>query len=245
MSATTEPLPGGARPRRGPWTPAGVAFLAVSLAALAGGAFPERLIHPDLAGGWVRLPTLQMLLAAQAGFVMLFGPLLAGLRGPRRVGGYLLSGACEYACWTLAAVPLYLAGAWLSDADAADALRGVLYLLAVAAGAGGLGVWSLSGRPAVRTAVAFAAAIAAIALPIAFYVLADIPEPPRPVEWLFSAGPVTCAYAVAEPRQGRWLPAPLWAWALWPIVGFVSLCAYLALPAGKSPAEREHLRAAG
>ena len=62
------------------WHPAGAVFLAVSVAALAVGSLPESFLQPDFGGGFASPPALQVLLAAQAGLLMLICPLVLGRR---------------------------------------------------------------------------------------------------------------------------------------------------------------------
>ena len=217
--------PGGASPSAGShqlWRPAGVAFLGVSLAALAAGVFPELLLQPDRVRRFAHPPTLQVLLAAQAGFLMLLGPLVLARRRdrrswPSRLPTDLAAGAGEFLMLLIASAPLYWAAGWLSDATAVDVIRGVLYLTGVALAAWALSLWALKGG-AWSTAAALAGAIVAVGMPVSYYLLAELTELAVRPGWLWSAAPVTCAFSVAASRQAAWHPAPLWAWALWPIV---------------------------
>jgi hypothetical protein len=226
-------------------SPAGVAFLLVSLLALAGGLFLDRLLPPDAAAAWHSPPALQALLAAQAAFLLLFGPFMAGGSSvrrerparndsadapepagcPLRIGG---TWALQFLLLAVMSAPLYLAAAWFADATAQDALRGLLYLAGVAAAAWGLGLWARAGGLA-ATLVCLFVASAALAAPVALYFLAELAE--RSAGWLYLASPTTCALAVAASRQAAWLPQPLWAWAIWPAVGAALVFARLAVGA--------------
>ena len=244
MSASTEQgeraLPQG-RPVQF-WRPAGAVFLALSVGALAVGVFPELVLQPDYAGRFPHPPALQVLLAAQAGLLILFWPLVAARRrtlggGARRMLPGLATFAVEYLVVLAVSVPLYAIAAWFSDATAVDVLRGGLYLTAVAAGAWGLSLWILKGHPTTATAVTLASALAAVGLPMIYYLLAEVTELSAPPQWMVLTAPATCAYSVAASRAASWQPMPLWSWAFWPGVAAALAFARLLVrdrPAGNS-----------
>jgi len=204
------------------WRPAGVVFLVVSAAAVAAGAFPELLFPRHVAQRMTAPPALPGLMAAQAVFVMIFCTLLLRPRAGRGLGLYLLETVGEYILWLAVSVPLYVVAAWLSDATVREVIRGVLYLSAVAAGAWGLGLWFVSGRPAMMTAAVLVAVLAAAGLPVVYYLLAELAASPPGAAWLRWAGPATCAFGLTAARGGRWYPSPLWSWALWLAVGVLA-----------------------
>jgi hypothetical protein len=227
--ATVEP-PAAALPWR-PWRPADAAFMVASLVALAAGAFPEMFLPAHVVDRLACPPALQILLAAQAGLLIMFCPLIIARRAERRafLPG-LLTEAGEFLTLLIAGAPLYLVGAWLSDATALDVIRGVLYLAGVGVAAWGLGLWASAARAAILSAVALVGA-AALAAPVVYYLVAEVSPAGTRLGWLWSAGPVTCAFSVAAARGQQWHPAPLWAWALWPGVGAALACGRLLLPA--------------
>ncbi len=213
------------------WRGAGVAFLAVSLAALAAGAFPELIVPAHVADRMASPPALRAVLAAGAGFVILFCPLVLARRGEvRPTLRCFLAATGEYLLVVIAAIPLYVVAAWLADAVVLDVVRGVLYLTGVAVGAWGLALWASAGRGWLLTAAALLAAIVAIAMPVTYYLVAELTAAGYRLDWLWQAAPVTCAFSVAASRSGTWHPAPLWAWALWPAVGAALTFARLLLP---------------
>jgi len=203
------------------WRPAGAGFLALSVGVLAVGVFPELVLQPDYAGRFPHPPALQVLLAAQAGLLILFYPLVADRRrtlvgGSRRMLPGLAAFAVEYMVVLAVSTPLYAVAAWFSDATAVDVVRGALYLTAVAGGAWGLSLWILKDRPGTATAVALASALAAVGLPVICYLLVEVTELSDPPRWMLLTAPATCAYSVAASRAASWQPTPLWSWALWP-----------------------------
>ena len=206
----------------------------VSLAALAAGAFPELFLPPHLTAGLNPPPALGVLLAAQAAFLLIFWPLLAGLRQGRPWASHAAATVGEYLLWLAVSAPLYLVAAWLADATAADVVRGVLYLSAVAAGAWGLTSWVHAERPVMTPAAVLLALLAAAGAPVACYLLIELTDAAQSVAWLRHAAPLTCAFTNAAPRVETWHPQPLWAWGLWPAVGLLAACAALL---GRSHAE--------
>ena len=221
------------------WHPAGAVFLAVSVGALAVGSLPESFLQPDFGGGFASPPALRVLLAAQAGLLMLICPVVLGRRaaaaGRSAPSGEvalasIFPAAGEYVMLLVASAPLYVVAAWLSDAAAGDVVRGLLYLTGVAMAAWGLSLWVRKGHAATTTAAALAAALIAVGMPLTYYVLTEMTGRGVPPEWLFSAGPATCAYSVAAARGASWHPAPIWAWALWPGVAAALAFARLLRP---------------
>lgn len=216
------------------WGAADLVFLAISILALAAGLFPERLLQADLAGDLPHPPTLQAVVAAQAGFLMLFCPLLLARRRLARPGaggvlGQFAVAAAEYLILIVVSVPVYWVAAWFADATVVDVLRGVLYLTAVALAGWGVSLWAVKGSPASVTVVALASAVIALGLPVTYYLLAEVTELSVSAGWLFSASPATCAYSVAASRAGHWYPMPVWSWALWVGVAGASLLARVLL----------------
>ena len=212
--------------------------MVASLAALAAGAFPEMFLPAHVADRLACPPALQLLLAAQAGFLIMFCPLIIARRAGCRPSAFLPdlpAEAGEFLILLIASAPLYLVAAWLSDATALDVLRGVLYLAGVAVAAWGLGLWASAGRAAILSAVAFVAVAAALAAPVVYYLVAEVTDAGTRVRWLWSAGPITCAFSVAAARGDHWYPAPLWAWALWPAVGAALVCGRLLMPRPQLP----------
>ncbi len=225
------------------WGPADVVYLAVSVVALGAGLFPELLLQPDLARGFISPPALQVLLAAQAGLLILFCPLLlARRRAPHSAAGGLLArfalASGEFILLLIASLPLYWAAAWFGNAAAADVVRGVLYLVAVAVATWGLSLWAVRDSPAGALAVSLASALIVVAAPVSYYLLAELTRLSVRPDWLWSAAPVTCAFSVGASRGGSWYPAPLWAWALWPIVGVALTLARLLAPGRPGPQDR-------
>lgn len=165
---------------------------------------------------------------------MLFCPLVMARRRLGRTGasallGQLGAAAVEYVMLVVACVPLYWVSAWFSDATAADVIRSLLYLTAVALGAWGLSLCVLRGGAASAAAVGLTCALVALGLPVAHYLLAELTELSVSPGWLWSAAPATCAYSVAASRAAHWYPTPIWSWVLWPGVAAAVVLSRLSL----------------
>lgn len=231
------------------WRATGVVFLIVSLLALSAGVFPGFFLPAHRSQIGTGSSALQMLISTQAIFLVMFYPLLAGRRRASRTGAFLLQSAFECVLFLTAGIPLYVVAAYLSDATAADVIRSLLYLSAVATGALGLGLWvragfaeaspRRAGRVWIITAVTLAGALIAVGGPVLYYLLAELTDASVSAGWLWWASPTTCAFESAGAGGTNWYPTPIWAWALWPVVGAVLFFAsYLSacLPeVGKNP----------
>ena len=209
----------------------GAVFLVVSLLALSAGAFWEFFLPAHWLGTRPGPPVLQVLISVQAVFLIMFWPLLVGQRRYRRIGAFLFRSAVEYVIFLAVGIPLYVVAAYLSDATATDVIRSVCYLSAVAMGALGLGLWvqaglataspRQAGRAAIITAATLAGALIGLGGPVMYYLLAELTDAAGSADWLWWASPATCAFESAAARVLHWYPPPLWAWALWPVVGIV------------------------
>ncbi len=229
-ASTDQPAAPADRPHL--WRPASVAFLAVSLAALAAGAMPELFIPRDRAGEFAAPPAMGLMLAAQVVFVLLLSTLLVRPRAGSAAGAYLLASLAEFAVLVAASAPLYVIAAWLSDGAVRDVARCLLYLAAVATAAWGLGQWTASSRPAALTVVALLAAVAAVGAPVVCYLLAELADSPAGGGWLSPATPATFGFRLAD-RSPDLLVGPVWAWLLWPAVGAAAMLARLLAPKGR------------
>ena len=216
------------------WRPAGVVFVVASLAALGAGTAPELFFPVHLVGSFRVLPALPTLFAAQAGFVLAFFPLL---RGPRRAGPAWrrLTLAVGEAClWVAACVPMYVAGAWLSDASGADVFRAGVYLAGLWLAAWGLSSWHAAGRSVLAVPAVLVALSGAVGLPVVSYLLAELAGATVAAGWLARAAPVLRIFTLAR-RGGALLPGPWWSWVLWPAVGVAAGLVRLLVPASQSP----------
>ena len=227
MNHTTDPIDERPlQPAGHVWCATGVVFLVVSLLGLSAGAFWEFFLPAHRTLNIPNPPALQMLVSAQAIFLIMFWPLLV----PRQLK-FLFHGVAEYVIFLAASVPLYVVAAWLSDATSTDVSRSLLYLSAVGVGAMGLGLWARTGRTAIITAVTLAGVLIGLGGPAMYYLLVELTSEAGSVDWLWLASPVTCVFDLAGARDPNWYPTPLWAWALWPVAG-VTL-AFLYLLAGE------------
>jgi len=210
------------------WRPVGVVFLAVSLGGLALGTMPELMLPEHRVEAMSAVPALPMLLAVQAAFIMLFRPVLARWYArPAQIVRF----AAEHLVWLVVSIPLYVVAAWLSDASAWEAAGGAGYLTAVAAGAWGLGLWAGAAPPAAMTAVALLATMVALGGPVACYIVAEFRGWSAGLDGLLWAFPATCGWRLAC-RADTSAVAPVWAWALWPVVGLAAaVTRFLIVPA--------------
>jgi len=234
----TVPAPPAAA-KRHVWRPAGVVYLAASLAALTAGAWPEWFLPEHL---WVADPSLralEMLAAAQAGFVLLLCPLIVARRRYRSAAAYLAESAGEFAVCLIASAPLYVVAAWLSGARAWDVAAAVGYLASAAMAAWALGLWTVGGSGPVLTAAALVSALVALGGPVAVYLLAELAPPAAAPPDLWAAFPITCAFGIAGGRA-----APAWAWGLWPGVAAILALARLAVRTPRAANRDPGLKAA-
>jgi len=211
-----------------------VAFLVVSLAGLGAGAAPELFLPAHLAGSLRVLPALPTLLAAQAGFVLLFFPLLYL---PRRQGPpwpHVAIVAAQAGLWLAASIPMYMAAAWLSDATTADVCRAVAYLVGLWLAGWGLGSCVASGRSALAVAAVLVCLLTAVGLPVVSYLLAELAGDAVAAGGLALVAPVLRVFELAR-RSEVLLPGPWWSWALWPAVGLTAGLVRLLVRAPQAP----------
>jgi len=224
MSASTDPArptAGGADGREWPaaaaaWRPAGLLYLAVCLAALLVGLYPQAVYPSRMDVIPAPVPALQSLAAAQAMFILLVHPLILLRRAERgEIARYWTGTIVESLTWLAATTPLYVAAAWLADATAGDVLRTVICLLCLwplAWSAGSV----LRACPPARPVVVLLLWIVA-ALPAGHYITREFLRV-FPAEGLWHLAPATFAWQAARSRAGALLPTPLWALATWPVV---------------------------
>ena len=214
------------------WDLPGWLWLLASLAVLALGLMPEWLFPPQVASAMDCPPTLGVLLAGQSALVLLLFPFLrdrleAG--PPTGVAAACAGAILRRLMYMLSCLPLYILAAWFADANAADIVRSLLYLAGVSVGAWGLGRWLPDGdarkveQHAPAIAMVLAGLLVVLGLPALLYLLSEFSDrglAAMGLAWVAQVSPLTNGYAVAfaGPEAG-WLPQPLWAWLLWPVVG--------------------------
>jgi hypothetical protein len=218
------------------WQPAGVVYLGFCLAGLTAGLWHERIVPSFSQPRSILLPTLQTLAVAQVFFFLLAYPIVLMKRqqGAEKNCG-LRNADCglknrhfalllELLGMFLVTTPLYIIAAWLSDAAARDVLRAILAVAAVCP----LSVLAgrLLARPAWRGGVMLLLLIIAMGLPGAWYICADFLY--VSCDRLRVLSPAVLAWTSAGARQANWLPEPLWAWLVWPILAAVGgLCLWV------------------
>jgi hypothetical protein len=189
--------------------------LCVIVASLAAGFFPDA-IAPDIDGVAAKtLPVLSCLATGQAAYLLLIWPLAVGPGRPLRslLASLAMCLAISLPAWALAAV--------VSDAIAADVVRTLLYLLML---------WPLSmviargqsGRRC-RTIALLGMLIVTLGLPAGYYIVREFisSSPFGVAERIWQLGPLTASWDIATPRAGPWLPEPMWAMLVWPVLAGV------------------------
>jgi hypothetical protein len=202
------------------WRPAGGIYLVCCLAGLAAGLYPDAIHPPSDTVRPAPLPTLSALAAAQAAYVLLGWPVVIARRIRRGQPATLPALASELVGLLLAAVPFYIVAAWFSNAQAADAVRVAVGLLAASplAWLGG----KLLARDAARPWTILALIALAVGLPLLHYILIDF-APALPADWAWDLSPVSLAWSAGRPRLQALLPAPAWAPLLWFVAGLTGL----------------------
>jgi len=219
------------------WRPAGLLYLALVLAGLAAGLWPESIVPTPRDVRSAVLPTLRTVAVAQVAFVLLIHPLVILTRSQRgTIRRYWPEVLVESAALLVVTAPLYLAAAYLADAVAADVVRAAIYVVCLWTFAWSAGKWLTAGRRA-RWAVLLILLLAAAGMPAGYYIIREFLAPAVPAEWIWNAGPATFAWQAAASRDPSWFPRPLWAALLWPGLAALGVLLDLALP--KVPATQE------
>lgn len=201
------------------WCPWGLAYLAMLLAGLAAGLWPQA-IYPPWRIQPVPLPTLQCVIVAQAAFVLMIHPLiLRPLAAGRDGGRYVLAAAAQSTLLLLLAAPLYVAAAFVADATLLDVLRSALYIATLwpLAWWGG---WVLNRSAGPAAAGLLLVMLAGLGLPAAWYIARDLLNSPA-AETLWRLCPLLESWGAAASRSGGLIPSPAWPLLAWPLAAAV------------------------
>lgn len=225
----SQPAPGAAHVA---WRPAGLVYLAVLLAAMAIGLWPD-WVYPRSeyrleAAEAMRpvaapLPALKTVAVGQVFFAMAIYPVMLLLRlEKRRPQRYWRDVCLETLGFTIAAVPFLLAAAYVSDATASDVIRASLVVLAAWPLSWAAGRWMAGpGRPAALVAMLVMLA----GLPAMFYVAREFLAL-MPSDWMWDLAPATSAWKNAASRGAGILPQPLWPPVAWLAMAIASTVAF-------------------
>ncbi len=195
-------------------------YLAMCLAGLAVGFWPDALWRWSEEFPNQPLPALQCLFVAQVGFVLLAYPLVLlrrGRKSPR--APYLRQVVPETLGFFALVVPLYVAAGFVSDVTLVDGARAAMFVACLFPLAWASG-YCMRGKPRAAGPVVVFMLVAAIGLPAGYYIgreFLDIAPRGAAAEILWRVAPATFAWETSSPRQGDWLPRPLWAMAVWPV----------------------------
>lgn len=201
-------------------------YLLALLGGLAAGLWPEAIYPSRTDVQAAPLGVLQTLSAAQVAFFLLVYPLVLFRRRQRpwRAADWKAA-AAETGWLILLAAPFYLAGAYLADATAADAVRTALYVAAIATLS-----WTVAAvmarSAAARPWALLMTMMAALAMPAAYYIAREFLTP-KPLNWLWRLTPMLFAWNNAASRIDSWIPEPLWAWFIWPLAAGIGACGLL------------------
>ncbi|MDY6913832.1 MAG: hypothetical protein SVT52_05190 [Planctomycetota bacterium] len=198
------------------WRPAGLVYLLILLACLAGGLWPD-VLYPSRGTPNPNNPppVLQAVAVGQAAFVLLIYPLAVLRRSVRPTRRFWAPLVLESAVYLVVAAPFYIAAWYLSDAVFADVVRTALYVTCLMPVA-----WAAAAHLAVsrrRAVITLALLLAALGLPWAYYVAAEFLGQGR-AGWLRCLAPAMFVWRTAAARSGDWLPRPIWAALVWPTI---------------------------
>jgi len=216
------------------WRPAGVLYLSFCAAGFAAGLWPD-VVHPSKSPVPPGAPpVLSALAVGQVAFLLLAYPLVLFRRQQRGLVTCLWTESLvECVGFVVAALPLYVAGAYLADAVPRDVVRSVLYLAALFPASWVAGRWMA--RAAAQPGVMVLLLVAVVGLPASAYLVAEfVPSVSREAIW--RVGPATFAWGSAAARSGGWFPSPLWAWGFWPVAAAAGLALWLATVRGRGHA---------
>ena len=212
----------GMAPGRHLWTAAGFAWGGANVAALAVGLFPQLIAARQMQDLSAPPPALRALAVGQVAFLLLIYPLILARRaGARHMATDWLAVPLEASIWLSVALPMLAVAGYLADATVRDVVR--TGLLVMSAFVVGWGLAALARSPAGVSWSVLIAVLLALGGPAANYVMAEFGATDAPA-WLWRGCPVTFAWSVAAVRQQCWLPAPLWAWLVWPGAAVAAIC---------------------
>ncbi len=193
-----------------------VSQLCVLVASLAAGLFPEFIV-PSVDGLAPQTsPVLSCVALGQGAFLLLIWPLTASAHRLSTLVGML-------AMSLLISLPGIILAAVISDGTGRDVVRTIIVLLLLWPLALAAARWM--SRPTGRPVALLGLLTVVIGLPAAYYIVREFvaASPLGVVERIWQVGPLTAAWAAAATRTSHWLPRPMWAALLWPVVAAVAL----------------------
>jgi len=231
MPAWTEPR---GRPTHCLWRGGAVIYLAMLLAALAAGLWPEAIHHSHVYRPDAPLPTLQTLAVAQCCYFLLVWPIVIAARSDARRGPLGAAAVAETIVLVVAAIPLYVAGAYFADATVVDWARTATAVCGQLPLAWAGSLWIATYRPG-RPWVALNALALVFGGAVGWYVIRDLlgGAAGGAAEAAWQISPITFAWQAAQSQGRRWFAEPLWPMAAWALAAAIAGLANLALVHGR------------
>ena len=208
MSASTD--------RDGPpaaaWLPV-LLQAAVLLVGLAAGLWPQAIFPSKSPVGAGALPTLQALAVSHVIFVLLIWPLMLmrGADGEAVRPGRAIVTATVY---VVVSAPLYVAAAWLGDAEPVDVIRTAVYVACLAPLGWAAGTYMAGGR-AGSSWVLLAMLLLVAGVPAGHYIAREFLSGAGDAGWLWRLGPATGVWDVAAPAGRSLVPRCVWPLAVY------------------------------
>lgn len=194
----------------GLWRGAGVWYLAVCLASLAVGLWPEAILPAKAGVRPLPLPTLAMLSVGQSVFFLLVYPLILFRRHHPETGAscILASVSAEVLVLLIVTTPFYYVAAYLSDAVWMDVARGIICTLCFAAFGAAAALWMCRGG-FWRACGLMLLLVASLLLPAVTFATAETVSQVA-ADSLWMVAPATYVWQNAQGRMGTLFPQPLW-----------------------------------
>jgi len=207
-------------------------YLAMLLAALAAGLWPEAIHHSQVHRPGAPVPTLQTLAVAQCCYFLLVWPIVIAARSDGGRGPLGAAAVAETIVLLVAAIPFYVAGAYFADATVVDLARTAVAVCGGLPLAWAGSLWIATYRPG-RPWVALNALALVFGGAIGCYVIREFLGGAAGAAAAWQLSPITFAWQAAQSQGRRWFAEPLWPMAAWALAAAMAGLANLALVHGR------------